>query len=469
LDKKVKRKIWGGEKEGRKVSPEIRLMLRNVYLSAIRNTNRDLRPIKGNIIGNLYSTIPIDDDAQKDKQKKNKLLEQIISFFNTDEWNDFIFKGNKSILDHLDNLSYLTEDKKQKVKIGLAPFEFNDFLENLIIQLPIYPESLIDEEHPQRFFSITQNGLGYNNLIYTAAVLGDIKQRKFVVETEYNLLLIEEPEAHLHPQLQNTFFNYLKNLDENEERQIIVTSHSPTITSKTDLNLLTILQSFQNRIYSTQIDSLNLEEKNIKYLQKFLDVTKSQLFFSNGVILVEGISEALLVPIFSKILGDKYDIERNGIEVVNVNGTSFEHFAKLFNSENEKKRLNCNCSIITDDDKGKKGAEERLEKLESLMGGNLEICIGNSTFEYELFINNYENECLLEIIESLHSRTFSKIIDSSLTLEERGKILVKTISNSNNKSELAYLLSMKLEESENFCNFNVPEYIFNAIKFVVDV
>ncbi|WP_225369573.1 TOPRIM nucleotidyl transferase/hydrolase domain-containing protein [Methanobrevibacter arboriphilus] len=75
----------------------------------------------------------------------------------------------------------------------------------------------------------------------------------------------------------------------------------------------------------------NLSLDNKKYLLKFLDVTKSQLFFAKSVILVEGISEALLLPIFGEILG--YNFDKQGVELVNVNGLSFKHFIPLFSKK----------------------------------------------------------------------------------------------------------------------------------------
>lgn len=467
LGKKVKRTVWGGAKEGGNVSYEIRSSLRNVYLSALRDTNKALRPIQGNILGDLYSNIRLDEDNEKDREMKDQLLTEVTTVLEKEEWQNFIKKGNKSILDHLDHLFYLTREKKQDVEVTFAPFEFNKLVQKLIFRLPADFNNVLTEDQTKQYFEISQNGLGYNNLIYTATVLGDIKRRKEISDQEYTLLLIEEPEAHLHPQFQKTFFNYLRLLDERNEFQIIVTSHSPTIAAKTDLNLLTILENHENKIYATQIKDINLDEVDLKYLQKFLDVTKSQLFFSNGVILVEGISESLLIPIFSRILGSRYDIERNGIEVVNVNGVAFKHFAKLFNVSEEGKRMECRCAIITDDDKGKKGAAKRIEKIKKLENGNLKCKIGKKTFEYELFINNPENECLNNVFKHLHPTNYEKVNDSSRNLNDRADIFVETISNSS-KSEFAYLLTMELEKDENFCRFNIPQYIEEAIKFVVD-
>ncbi|WP_048190495.1 ATP-dependent endonuclease [Methanobacterium sp. SMA-27] len=469
-DKRVKRSVWGGKYEGGKVPFEVRSALRNIYLGALRDANNKLRPTQSNILGNLYSNIIINEDKEENQKEKEKLLQLITDTLDEEEWSRFIKKGNESILEHLNYLSYLTPDKKQDVKISFAPLEFGKFVQKLIMQLPVYSDESIDENHKQQFFEIWQNGLGLNNLIYTATVLGDIKQKNKVYREEYNLLLIEEPEAHLHPQLQNTFFNYLKELDENEF-QIIVTSHSPTIAAKTDLNLLTILQNDHNNISSTQIKDLKLEDKSLKYLQKFLDVTKSQLFFANGVILVEGISEAILIPIFSKILAkkisEKYDIERNGIEVVNINGVAFEHFAKLFNSQ-DGNRLKCRCALVTDDDKGKAHAEARIEKIMALESDNLKPLLGEITFEYDLFKSNKDSKkVILDVFHEIHRNLHSQLIQIE-DLNEQAKFFAEKLESNDTKSEFAYLLAIELEKGKNLQNFKVPDYIKKSIQFVID-
>ena len=109
-------------------------------------------------------------------------------------------------------------------------------------------------------------------------------------------------------ELQNLFFNYLNKLDNEHGFQIFISSHSPTITAKANLKSVIVLQNKENKIHSLSLKKSGLTDENHRYLQKFLDVTKSQIFFSNGVILVEGISETLLLPIFSRIIGEDYDL-----------------------------------------------------------------------------------------------------------------------------------------------------------------
>lgn len=227
------------------------------------------------------------------------------------------------------------------------------------------------------------------------------------------------------------------------------------------------MQNQQRKINPLSLRNSELEEKNKKFLAKFLDVTKSQLFFSNGTILVEGISEALLIPVFSRIMGKEYDIEKVGIEIVNINGVAFEHFAKLYNSDDEDKRLASKCVIITDDD-SKKETEEissRAEKALELQGGNLRVYLGKITFEYDLFMAGDDNEdIILKIYKEMHSRTeFNQ--DSK---EKRAKFLIDKLNNFKDKSELAYRLAIKLDEDNDArSKFKVPNYIQNAIKWVV--
>lgn len=377
--RRVRYKVWGGEKEGQSITPDLLDLFYSVHLDALRDAVQYLRPVRGNRLGELYSNIE-------------------------------------------------TDEKK---------------------------------------FDLRQNGLGYNNLIYTATVLGDLKRKKELIEETYIALLIEEPEAHLHPQLQDIFFNYLNKLNK-IGFQIFISSHSPTITAKADLNSLIVLQSQENKIQSFSIKKSNLNESNKKYLQKFLDVTKSQLLFANGVILVEGISEALLLPVFSKIIGDEYNIEKKGIELVNLNGVAFEHFGKLFNADVPELRLNCRCAILTDDDRHN-GDEvsSRAKRAKALEKNLLKVELAEQTFEYELFIAGNNREILLQIFSEMHPIAAKKI-DIGNSIEDHAKNFIEKIVSNKAKSELAHRLAIKLnDEPDARENFTVPSYIKTGIKWVV--
>ncbi|MDD2438433.1 MAG: ATP-dependent endonuclease, partial [Massilibacteroides sp.] len=247
-----------------------------------------------------------------------------------------------------------------------------------------------------------------------------------------------------------------------------ISSHSPTITAKSDLKSVVVLQNQDNKVSALSLDKSGLSGDNRKYLHKFLDVTKSQLFFSNGVILVEGISESLLLPIFSKIMEEngKYDIESAGVELVNLNGVAFSHFANLFNNDDNDKNLKTRCSLITDDDRDKETDEiaSRAKVASELERKNLKVFLAEQTFEFELFIAG-NKDILIEIFKEMHPVAAGRIIENADVKIHATNFLEKVISNKA-KSELAHRLAVKLASDENARNaFVVPTYLQNAIKY----
>lgn len=342
MDKdKLRYKVWGGSLEGQQVNSEVLQLINYVHLDALRDAEQHLRPYKDSKISNLYDGL-----KDYDNEYKKSLSEEVSSVMRGEKWKDFIDKGKGKINEHLNKTTFDSTDKKQKIEVTPTGFEIRDILNSLRIQIPIFDESVLGGKE-QKYLHLSQNGLGYNNLIYISTILGDIVQQKENEKSAFFSLLVEEPEAHLHPQLQSVFFNYLNTLAKTNKFQIFVTSHSPSITAKADPDTLIVLQSQNNKIEALPILKSNLTKENKIYLHKFLDVTKSQLFFSNGTILVEGIAEALLLPVFAKIMGKEYDLDKNGIEVV-ITGTAFEHFAKLYTGA---KRLASRCAILTDSDR----------------------------------------------------------------------------------------------------------------------
>lgn len=347
-NERVKYKVWGGTNEGQAIAPEVLFLIYHVHLDALRDAEQFLRPIRGNRLGQLYSNIQIDSNHEIDQEKKTELAKKVRSAVdNDDEWIGHVEKGKGKINEHLKETSFT--NKRHQIDISFLPFDFKKLVDNLKIQMPLYSEELLGgDASKQKHFELYQNGLGYNNLVYTATVLGDLKQRKEIQKETYAALLIEEPEAHLHPQLQSLFFDYLNKLDTEQGFQLFISSHSPTITAKANLKSVIVLQNEANKINALSLKESGLSEENHKYLHKFLDVTKSQLFFSNGAILVEGISEALLMPVFSQIVGIEYDLDKAGVEVVNLNGVAFSHFANLFNNYDDEKNLKTKCSYPSD-------------------------------------------------------------------------------------------------------------------------
>lgn len=353
--RKEKQKIlfsyYTGEIEGQRADSESFSYFIHYYLGALRDSTRDLLTNRNNILGNLIN-------RQVEKNKSQDSYETLMKTANEELLKQKeVTESRQSINENLKNIYKKSIENQVGLRIEDSKAEH---IVNIIKPyLPHDTNTLAGEG-----FNLKQNSLGFNNLIYIATVLGDINQQVKDDKTSHYTLLIEEPEAHLHPQLQLNLFNFLKQANDKENSQLFITTHSPTLTSKVPLDNLIHLSKdneainlnrcFENR-EEIQIededeeaftdDSLNRK----KQLERYIDVTKSQLFFSKGIIFVEGISEELLVPVFAQVLNHK--LEDYKIELVNADGTSFYPFIYLFNSTDKSKSLPLPLSIVTDDDR----------------------------------------------------------------------------------------------------------------------
>jgi len=477
-NKTLRWNVWGGNIEGQAIKSEEVQLIYFSYLAPLRDAEHELRPyVKDNKVTSLFKELTkyyvANGDAKPIEKSltiecKNELAEKLENIIKDKDWTGVIKTGENFINEHLEKADI--SNKESRINLRLLEYKYDNIVKGILTRKPVYSDDLLSGDlSKQRYFDVSQNGLGENNLIYSAAVLGDLKNRREEEKEHYYALLIEEPEAHLHPQKQNTFFKYLNSL-QNFGVQIFITSHSPTITAKSELDNIIVLQKQENLISSLSLKDSELSKENKKYLSKFLDVTKSQLFFSNGVILVEGISEALLLQIFSRIINVKYDLDKNGIEVVIINGVAFEPFAKLFNSTNKNKRLPSRCAILTDGDEhrnsGKESVRAKILKKFKIDNTGLDIQIARNTFEYELVIASiYNADIIKSIYESMHSRTTLQI---GSNLETRAIELLEKLDSNKDKSELAQKLAYELETSpEKREKFKVPNYIEKAIQWVI--
>lgn len=172
------------------------------------------------------------------------------------------------------------------------------------------------------------HGLGYHNLLFMAAELLLLEQES---NSEFPLLLVEEPEAHLHPQLQLKLLQFIETKVTSKQNgrgiQCILSTHSPNLASKADPG--SIIMFGQGNSWSMRERETELVSEDYVFVQKFLDVTKASLFFARGILLVEGDAENILLPTIARLLGR--DFESHGISIIKYdNSGSWKRFVRLF-------------------------------------------------------------------------------------------------------------------------------------------
>ncbi|HFD3581267.1 AAA family ATPase [Vibrio parahaemolyticus] len=173
---------------------------------------------------------------------------------------------------------------------------------------------------------INEASLGSANVALLALKLAEFSWLRQKNERNYSVLCIEEPEAHLHPQLQRSVFDKLFN-DVTSDQSLVVTSHSPTLAAIAPLRSVINLRHLGGSTKAFSLARLPISNDELEDIERYLTATRSEMLFARGVIFVEGDAEEALLPVFADSLG--HNLDELGITVCNVAGVNFKPYVKL--------------------------------------------------------------------------------------------------------------------------------------------
>lgn len=363
---------YGGESETKTFGHKLRRRITMDVLPALRDAERDLSVWQRSPLRPLIEKAFKGVDADELEEIGEAIEEATAKITQFDE----VAALEKSIADLFLDMS----GEKQDVhpKLGFSPTD--------PARLYRAVRLLIDEGER----GISDASLGSANLVFLT--LKSLELRRLIEENhrDHTFLAIEEPEAHLHPHLQRSVYRHV--FTEAQEGgaplSILLTTHSPHIASVAPLRSIVLLKDEGDngtKGYATQ--SISLKTKEADDIARYLDVTRAEILFARGVLLVEGDAERFLVPAFAEALGKSLD--ELGLTVCSVAGTNFRPYAKFLGG------LGIPFAVITDWDP---------RESKSPLGWNRSL---NLVTDIEIQRTGEKPEALIAELEGLHEDDFA--------------------------------------------------------------
>lgn len=431
-----------------------------VFIDALRDVESELRKPK-NPIRQIIDTIEgnIEETDIDDIKRRISELNQKISHI--PQVSDIGSQVNQKLLEMIGAI-YSPEIKlESRLKEDFA---------TLARYLTISPSNQKD---------IDLLGLGHLNILYIAMKLVEFEVNRN--RELLNIMIIEEPEAHIHTHIQKTLFNNLQVT--HTYTQVVMSTHSTHLSEVSDIEKVNVMKKVdeQTSLVMKPTNGLDqfgadvLEYKGIsfsKILSRYLDAKRSVLLFSKGVIMVEGDGEEILIPaLVKKVLG--VSLDEMGIGLINIGSVGFENVACIF----DESRLQRKCSIVTDLDVVVDGAKKssqvamdrgasRREKLSRLFDANpyVSAFYAPHTLEVDFASEDNNKRFVCAIIKRAYKDAATKekhvlAVKSGTEAERYDSVM--TVAKNIKKGWYATLLAEKIDAGA-----TIPMYILDAIAFV---
>jgi putative ATP-dependent endonuclease of the OLD family len=445
---------WCGDHEENSMTSEMLEDLRAVYLQPLRDPASGLRPSRTSQLARLLSRLATTTE-------KDGIVELMQRFEEELEKQEPVKNTQGAIERQQEDM--LGAELKQQLSVGLTATDFQRIAARLQIE--------VDS------FDVEQNGLGYNNLLYMAVVLSDLETN---AEVAYRALIVEEPEAHLHPQLQGVLLQFLESKETpvpgHAPVQLFVTSHSPHFASIAPLDSICCVHRAPSGIkaFSPRSVSFSPSSKKDK-LQRYLDVTRAELFFARRVIFVEGTAELFLVNALAEKAG--YDLKKRSVSLLSTEGLNFDCFLPLFGED----ALNIRVALLTDADPSVIKFPQLTDALElSGTAKGLEAAkskwvapfFAQKTLEYDIALQAANHAVMLAALKDIHP-TIGKELEAKVMSaheDERAKLIFCGLFERDEGAAVQkgrYSQALAAAIAEDAATVEVPPYIRAALDYIV--
>ncbi|TAK52672.1 MAG: ATP-dependent endonuclease [Betaproteobacteria bacterium] len=314
--------LYRAGKNGDGPPPEgdLREYLKSTYLRPLRDAERELRSGRRSRLSRILGALPaMSTQADPAQPGQHATLTDTMKQADTDVEANPAVQGVQSAVNttYLDDLSFSGDPLNATLGLGVKG-SFDQLLERLELYL----------NPPPGQTKRLARGLGYNNLLFMAAELLLLQSHP----DQIPYLLIEEPEAHLHPQHQTLFMQVLElraapvpEGQPGHQVQILLSTHSPQLAASADLDSMVMI--IGHKAYPMRKGQTKLEDGDYAFLRRFLDATKANLFFSRGLVIVEGDAENILLPAIARKIGRPFG--KHGVSIVNVGHRGLFRYSRI--------------------------------------------------------------------------------------------------------------------------------------------